>query len=346
MQKAVTDTTNLKKRASQGDSQAQYNLGKKCLSQNPPNHATAFDWFTKAAEAGHCGALNKLGLAYQHGLGIAQNPQSAFDCYTEAANSNNAEAQFHLGSLYYYGTNSLKKDYTMAYTWFVRAANSNNASAQNALGFMYQRGWGVSQDYEQALRWFTKAASENSSAQNQLGVYYKKGLGGLQVDYRTALDWYSKSAHRGNSSGQCNLAWMYFDGHGTKQNYAKALKWFLTAAENRSPEAQFQAGIMYLNGLGIAQADYVLSSKYFSAAVENGHRSALKYKDYVRSLMDNQKVQVHREEGQRGSLSQCTEVDRTYRQRVNANAPNVSNNKAISIGGSTIVTHTTISHDY
>lgn len=291
----------LRKQALQGNMQAQYTIGKKCITGKDDvsdnERSIAFDWFRKAAESGHGAAQNELALAYQHGLGTPYDPVRALQWFTESATTNdNGDAQYHLGTLYYYGKCGVPQDYSMAYQWFLKASNQHRSNslgaAQNSLGFLYQRGWGVEQDYHQALQWFIKAASNNNSnAQNQIGVYNKKGLGGLKVDYRIAFEWYSKSAKNGNSSGQCNLAWMYYDGNGTKQDYVKAMKWFLVAADNHSHDAQLQVGLMYLNGLGV-KPDNMMALDYLTLAIENGNQRAQEYKDYISGLLDNEKVQM------------------------------------------------------
>ncbi|CAO0791424.1 unnamed protein product [Mucor circinelloides] len=296
-------SSTLKKQALQGNSQAQYTLGRKCITGKDQisdnDRSIALDWFQKAAESGHGAAQHELALAYQHGLGTPHDPVRALQWFTESATTNDhGDAQYHLGTLYYYGKCGVPQDYSMAHQWFLRASSSQHSSsssrgaAQNSLGFLYQRGWGVGQDHHQALQWFIKAASNNNSnAQNQIGVYNKKGLGGLKVDYRMAFEWYNKSAKNGNSSGQCNLAWMYYDGNGTKQDYVKAMKWFLMAADNHSHDAQLQVGLMYLNGLGV-KPDNMMALNYLALAIENGNQHAQEYKDYLSGLLDNEKVET------------------------------------------------------
>ncbi|KAL0138439.1 hypothetical protein V8B55DRAFT_1514892 [Mucor lusitanicus] len=296
-------SSTLKKQALQGKAQAQYALGKKCITGKDQvsdhDRSIALDWFQKAAESGHGAAQHELALAYQHGLGTPHDPVRALQWFTESATTHDhGDAQYQLGTLYYYGICGVPQDYAMAHQWFLRASSNLHSSssslgaAQNSLGFLYQRGWGVEQDHHQALQWFIKAASNNNSnAQNQIGVYHKKGLGGLKVDHRLAFEWYSKSAKNGNSSGQCNLAWMYYDGYGTKQDYVKAMKWFLMAADKHSHDAQLQVGVMYLNGLGV-KPDTMMALNYLTLAIENGNQHAQEYKDYLSGLLDNEKVET------------------------------------------------------
>lgn len=288
----------------QGKAQAQYLLGKKCITGKDDeisdhDRSIALDWFQKAAESGHGAAQHELALAYQHGLGTPHDPVRALQWFTESATiHDHGDAQYQLGTLYYYGICGVPQDYTMAHQWFLKASSNLHSSssslgaAQNSLGFLYQRGWGVEQDHHQALQWFIKAASNNNSnAQNQMGVYYKKGLGGLKADHRLAFEWYNKSAKNGNSSGQCNLAWMYYDGYGTKQDFVKAMKWFLMAADKHSHDAQLQVGVMYLNGLGV-KPDNMMALNYLNLAIENGNQHAQEYKDYLSGLLDNEKVET------------------------------------------------------
>ena len=86
------------------------------------DYAAAFAAWSAAADQGHAGAQNKLGLMYQTGRGVPQDDGAA--------------AQ-----------------------WFQRAAELGHVEAQNSLGNFYATGRGVAQDDVLALKWLSLASA-------------------------------------------------------------------------------------------------------------------------------------------------------------------------------------------
>ena len=60
----------------------------------------AAKWFLKAAEQGHPRAQLKIGLMYDKGEGVKQDPVEAAKWYRRAASQGYAPAQFNLGFAY------------------------------------------------------------------------------------------------------------------------------------------------------------------------------------------------------------------------------------------------------
>ena len=155
----------LQSKASNGDTEAMFNLGMIHLEGFSSNlfysHAEMFKWFKKAAENGHAGAQNELGVLYKNG--------------------------YKIGLLRF-----IDRNYKEALKWFIKAAEEGNPDAQFNLGDMYQRGMGVSRNYEEALKLFIKAAVEgHRDAQLKLVAMYEKGQG-VPQDYKEALKWLEK----------------------------------------------------------------------------------------------------------------------------------------------------------
>ncbi|WP_230988311.1 tetratricopeptide repeat protein [Bathymodiolus japonicus methanotrophic gill symbiont] len=57
----------------------------------------AFKWFRKAAEQGHAGAQDNLGMMYAIGKGVVQDDKEAFKWFRKAAEQGHASAQDNLG---------------------------------------------------------------------------------------------------------------------------------------------------------------------------------------------------------------------------------------------------------
>ena len=112
----------LRKRAEQGDADAQLALGFMYFDGQsvPQDKAEAVKWFRKAAEQGNAVAQSNMGFAHSSGEGVPQDEAEA--------------AQ-----------------------WFRKAAEQGETYAQSNLGAMYARGEGVPQDYTEALKWASKA---------------------------------------------------------------------------------------------------------------------------------------------------------------------------------------------
>ena len=83
------------KSATQGNNDAQYNLG--VLQEHDKNYAGAYQWYRAAAAQGDIDAFNNLGFLYQGGLGVAQNKTVALALYNvsvslEKENAQNSQA--------------------------------------------------------------------------------------------------------------------------------------------------------------------------------------------------------------------------------------------------------------
>lgn len=82
--------TGLKRKAQHGDARAQYELGRRCTEQK--NYRCALEWLQKAAEQGHAGAQNRLGVMYERGEGVPMDLVQAYVWFTRAAASQNTYA--------------------------------------------------------------------------------------------------------------------------------------------------------------------------------------------------------------------------------------------------------------
>jgi hypothetical protein len=144
---AATDSAMLRKEATRGDSQAQYDLAiaLDCGCGVKRDRAEALQWLRKAAEQGHVGAQSALGWKYMTGDGV-------------------------------------RRDESVAFAWLRRAAERGNTSAQNNLGVLYAQGRGVTADLVEAERWFRSAAEKGAAdAQRNLDAL----LAGRRRDMRS-----------------------------------------------------------------------------------------------------------------------------------------------------------------
>lgn len=119
------DPPRLEARATNGDAEAQYRLGKAYFDGHtlPKNNREAVNWLRKAAEQGYPKAQAGLGTMYARGLGVPQ-------------------------------------DRVEAAKWFRKAADQGLAVAQNQLGVLYAEGKGVERNWDHAMVWFQRAAAQ------------------------------------------------------------------------------------------------------------------------------------------------------------------------------------------
>jgi hypothetical protein len=149
-----------------------------------------------------------LGFKYSTSQSSSQRDyKKAVDSYLVAANKGHAGAQNNLGIMYKNG-NGVLRDYEQSVFWFRKAAEQGVAKSQYNLGVMYDNGQGVKQNHKEAAYWYRKASEKGyASAQNNLGVMYQLGQG-VQQNYTQAAFWYRKAASRGDANAKENLSSM------------------------------------------------------------------------------------------------------------------------------------------
>lgn len=116
------------------------------ICQSVKDYNKARDYFIRAGELGHAGALNNLGLMFKHGLGCDKDSYESLRLFKK---SGLPIAQFNMGVLYYKGE-LVKKDYTLALRCFRDAARRGFGEAEMLISEMYRKGRGVPCDMRQA----------------------------------------------------------------------------------------------------------------------------------------------------------------------------------------------------
>ena len=115
--------------------------------------------FRRGADAGDARAQDQLGIMYEEGQGVAEDPPSAAFWYEKAAVQGYAPAQLNLARLYRNGK-GVARDESRAVHWYTQAAEGGLAIAQFFLGLMYDTGKGVPHDPMRAYMWFSLAAAQ------------------------------------------------------------------------------------------------------------------------------------------------------------------------------------------
>jgi TPR repeat protein len=225
----------------------------------PPNYIEAAKWNRLAAEQGHAGAQNNLGVCYYEGHGITQDYLEAAKWFRRAAEQGDSAGQFSFGLCCYYG-NGAPQDLVEAVNWFRKAAAQGHVKGQYNLGCCYRDGRGVQQDNKEAANWFGKAAEQgHGGGQNNLGFLYQHGFG-VRQDNEEAFRWYKRAAEGGLGWGKDSIAKCYRDGVAVAKNVFQAYKWFQLAADEgveiARKEADRLAALMNLSEYKQAYALY------------------------------------------------------------------------------------------
>lgn len=208
----------------------------------------AFEWYTKAVDQGHVGAMRNLGKMYETGVGVNFNLKEAIRLYADAAVKGDGVSKRRLEKLAAnsdtsenvvraakdaFGNDEWDKGVTLAF-----CTSRSDADLQMWLAYCYDTGKGVAKDAKLAYGWYYKAAnSGNVWSMNQLGLKYERGEG-TDKSLREAFKWYKAAAEKGNKAAQYNLGDMYEYGKGTEKNLEEAVRWYRKAVEQGDEDAQ------------------------------------------------------------------------------------------------------------
>ena len=112
----------LRKKAEQGDAEAQYNLGGacKCGSGVPKDKVQSVNWYRKAAEQGHAEAQWFLGMSYKFGSGVVKNEVEALRWYRKSAEQGHLGGQMALADCYAGGIGGIVKNDAEAAKWYCK----------------------------------------------------------------------------------------------------------------------------------------------------------------------------------------------------------------------------------
>jgi len=198
--------------------------------------------------------------------------QKAYKEWKAAAEAGEAEAQFDLGVLYAQGL-GVRRDLTVATSWYRKAAEQGNAEAQFAMGQIYARGWGVPRDTADALRWFQMANQPDSDGPRTDWAVIEGH--GIQQDAVQAIYWYRLAADKGHPEAQYNLAGFYASGKGVKRDEEQAARWVSASATQGNALAMSNFGARCASGNGVAK-DGRRAYFWLTLAYLHGDRSSEK----------------------------------------------------------------------
>jgi localization factor PodJL len=206
-ERAADDLKDLEAAAGHGDSEAQFRIGTRFLSDGAFSNggaARAARWLEKAAGQGHLEAQFMLASLYERGAGVAKDETKAMSLYRNAANAGHIRAMHNLGVLL--SARESLQDYSEAAVWFARAAQAGLTDSQYNLALLYERGLGVEQDLSRAYLWYRAAGrggdKEAARQAERLKRALPAGADGTQASsWRPTLEDRSKAPDWSSSRG-------------------------------------------------------------------------------------------------------------------------------------------------
>ena len=192
----------LKRRAAQGDPQAELALGMRYRDGRgvPRDYAEAMRWYRRSADRENAGGMDNVGFMYLMGWGVPQNVNIAAAYFKAGAAGNDAQAMFNLGECYFSGR-GLEQDYARAIEAWQRAADRKNHNAAWRLAMLYAAGEGLARDVKKA-RALCQSVVEAGRVE---GMVLLGELDEIRGRHEAAGTWWKRAADRGNAQAKALL---------------------------------------------------------------------------------------------------------------------------------------------
>jgi TPR repeat protein len=228
--------------AEAGDPKAQHALGVVYYRAN--DFAEAAKWFKKASDQGRVKSTYKLAQVYDlGGHGVAKNLVYASQLYRQAAEQGHSGAQNALGLMYHQKLGPAaslpdEQRWKEAAKWFRMAADQGWVSAQCNLGVVYLHKLHGADRFKEAVHWLKKAADSGlKEAFLDLAIAYC----GLS-DFSSAMHWFQEAARSCKQDivphALYNIGVLHYNGRGVREDRRQAMEYFVKAANLGEHKAQ------------------------------------------------------------------------------------------------------------
>uniref|UniRef100_A0A8C0IMS8 SEL1L2 adaptor subunit of SYVN1 ubiquitin ligase n=1 Tax=Chelonoidis abingdonii TaxID=106734 RepID=A0A8C0IMS8_CHEAB len=245
------------------------------------SNASAFKYFTMAAEKNYTEAFKYFHIAAEKGL---------------------ADAQLQLGIMYHSGS-GVRKDYKLAFKYFYLASQNGQPIAVYYLAQMYAAGTGVFRSCQNAVELYRSVCELGSWSEKFLTAYFAYQDGNIDSSliqyallaemgyevaqsnsayileseqvkilsndqmYPLALLLWNRAAAQGNAFARVKTGDYHFYGYGTKRDYVTAAIHYSLAVDHHIAQAMFNLAYMYEHGLGIPK-DIHLAKRWYDLAAQ------------------------------------------------------------------------------
>ena len=212
-------------------------------ANNPANDAEMVRLYQQAANRGHYKAMLNLSILYANGIGVAVDQGKAVDLVESAMKMQSAHAYYSMGVMLQQGI-GVKKDKTIALSYFRKAADMGNKYGQAATGENIIRAF---QQQPEPIRSRGKAigrqALECALSQDLADAGHALGVDYLIVekDIPTALEYFQKAASLGHKQSLYTLYFVFDRGeHGIPKDPKHASCYYELLEQRRAdPNKRF-----------------------------------------------------------------------------------------------------------
>ncbi|MBC7907688.1 MAG: sel1 repeat family protein [Rhodospirillaceae bacterium] len=195
--------------ANAGDPLAMALLGEMHLKGEAPDSSLseALDWFRQSALKGNSWGIYYMGHVSWFGLGRPSNRPEAINYFEKAAALNHPDAARILAAAYNAG-DEVPTDPSRAATFLkIAAEHSTNGNYTLELADWYFSGTNVPKSDLEGVKWLKLAANSGSPvAARRLGQAMTRGLLGQPKDLKGAEYWLAKAARYGDGPAQVEMA--------------------------------------------------------------------------------------------------------------------------------------------
>ncbi|CZR99543.1 Putative beta-lactamase HcpC precursor [Clostridioides difficile] len=274
-------------------------------------------WYKQSTEHGNSEAQYKLGICYEHGVGVRRNLKKAFYWYKLSAEQNNLDAQCALGLCYEYGK-GIEKNLKKALYLYIKLYKENYLKGKYHLASCYEYGKGIEKNLEKALYLYMELSKQECpDAQYALGLCYEYGKG-VEKNFKKAYDLYNKS-YPFSAEGSYHLALCCEYGIGTDKDlsyardfyaetasdfhhpicqykagtfseidkdFEQAFYWYNKSAKQDYPDAQYKVGTFYEHGIGIDK-NFKKALYWFKKASKQEHKEAKHKLEIIQNHLSN-----------------------------------------------------------
>ena len=280
---------NIAKTDTNPGTQASTGSAEKNENSNSLSQAYDIEDLKKKATEGDVDAQLNLGYIYLYGIdGNNVDYKQALTYYEMAAEQNSAVAYNNLGSLYFSGIGT-DVDYPKAIHFFEEATKLGSYDAAVTLAIIQLGDTShpkTAEEYEKILELLTMAEPENNIAKYLLGYSYMTGFL-VKQNYKKAFSLIKASADDKYDEAQYILADFYINGWGTTKNYTQAVNSLSAAVQQGNADAMMKLADILSEGK-IYKKDINRAHILYNVASVNGAQDAAQKRD---QLEENLKIE-------------------------------------------------------
>ena len=184
----------------------------------------------KLAGQGNSNAQFNLGKIFRWGVGTEMDSALAVEWFEKALAGGESEGSIELARLYEWGRGGLEKDEGKAFEYYRLAAENGDTGAMREVGRRYLMGKGIDPDLGKAVEWLDRCGEQGghlSHPYRLLGAVFRSGKHGASKDWNEAVRWYQKGRGFGDATCERLIGNMYEEGgEDFPRNIDKAMEYY------------------------------------------------------------------------------------------------------------------------